>query len=959
MAWADVAAKINFWAPGGPSIINGVSVSTENSGAFYNGASAFSPEDRAKILENLEQLYDGSPTARALLEKGAAAGSLWLVNITGNPLGSYASPNSGTVGVDLNQITNFQWMGRDGQFQTERLGGNIIHELIHAIDGTLDLVDPVTGAALGRIRPYNDPNFDHLGLTVQKQNQIFQEMDWGYGYWQVGYDAALDVNPRLLRTDVSYSFGDSIAIAYFDSAANATPDDLDLSNRRDESNDLIIGFGGNDTIRGGAGRDYLYGSIGDDTISGGSGNNFIDGGDRVTPIPADGIDAVDYSIGDFGLAPDHGVTVEVDLSKSTIVDGAKTILVSDNGYGATDTLLSIEKFKLSPHADIVRVAKDSAQLLAPLKEIDAGGQDNGGRDILDLSQWGSGVEFTDGKIKGYQTDFKNFEKLIFTASNDKVDLHDRSDTRGIQVDLGVGDDTLVRAPQAAVIYTGAGHDNIWITNNAGIADLSADDRISIGGIFQFHGGLRYKWSESPWAISNSGLFKSGIDKDGELQVQVDGLGTLYVLNWQASGGMSAPVAQRPGQISLFEFDIGAYRLLDPNKPSNMTILGTWELYGATVKANFGVQVWKGLDPLVLDLDGNGFDLTQQSTISPLYDIDGDGYAERTAWVKPGDGILARDLDHNGRIDDVTEMFGGATAGFTALARLDGNHDGQVDAGDNGLADFNGDGGVDASDTVDSLMVWRDLDEDTVTDAGELFSLADLGIASISVQSAAQDHVLVNGNQIEATGTFTRTDGTTGTAGDVLLHIDNVQTRYTGGPIAITPQAAALPDHRGFGTLVSLREAMSLDAGFAATVANTLPQLSSLSLDELRAAALPILTGWAVASPLGDGDRDPNTSAPKLRSHNDVPVLVAPGAYGKQEVVDFAYETWVTKHDENGNPYVIHYWALASGASVKDASEEFFDRRASQTGRRSDKHKVRWRSDRASQWRVRVGMVAPG
>jgi hypothetical protein len=151
------------------------------------------------------------------------------------------------------------------------------------------------------------------------------------------------------------------------------------------------------------------------------------------------------------------------------------------------------------------------------------------------------------------------------------------------------------------------------------------------------------------------------------------------------------------------------------------------------------------NPLTLDLDGDGIELSPQSSLMPTFDIDGDHYAERTAWPKPDDGILVRDLNGNGRIDDVTEMFGGKASGFAALAALDGNHDGKVDAADNGLADFNGDGHVDENDTIAALKVWRDLNEDAVTDPGELFSLAQLGIASISIGSTALATLDSNGD----------------------------------------------------------------------------------------------------------------------------------------------------------------------------------------------------------------------
>jgi hypothetical protein len=110
-------------------------------------------------------------------------------------------------------------------------------------------------------------------------------------------------------------------------------------------------------------------------------------------------------------------------------------------------------------------------------------------------------------------------------------------------------------------------------------------------------------------------------------------------------------------------------------------------------------VWKGVDPLTLDLDGDGLELTGVNSLSASFDFNADGYAERSGWVRPDDGILVRDLNGNGRIDNITEMFGGTTSGFAQLALLDGNQDGKVDAADNGLADFNGDGTVDANDNV--------------------------------------------------------------------------------------------------------------------------------------------------------------------------------------------------------------------------------------------------------------------
>lgn len=62
-------------------------------------------------------------------------------------------------------------------------------------------------------------------------------------------------------------------------------------------------------------------------------------------------------------------------------------------------------------------------------------------------------------------------------------------------------------------------------------------------------------------------------------------------------------------------------------------------------------------PLVLDLDGNGFDIKLLSAYGPRFDQDGDGRYSRTAWVEATDGLLALDLNGNGMIDSGVELFG--------------------------------------------------------------------------------------------------------------------------------------------------------------------------------------------------------------------------------------------------------------------------------------------------------------
>jgi hypothetical protein len=155
----------------------------------------------------------------------------------------------------------------------------------------------------------------------------------------------------------------------------------------------------------------------------------------------------------------------------------------------------------------------------------------------------------------------------------------------------------------------------------------------------------------------------------------------------------------------------------------------WSL-DANVGLHFtSAQRWYRIDPLVLDLDGDGIETVGVNLSSPiLFDHNADGIRTGTGWIAADDGLLVLDRNGNGLIDNGTELFGDATPlpdgttaadGFAALAPLDANGDGSVDAADPQFAD---------------LRLWRDLDQDAATDAGELHPLASLGIARASAKA---------------------------------------------------------------------------------------------------------------------------------------------------------------------------------------------------------------------------------
>jgi len=161
------------------------------------------------------------------------------------------------------------------------------------------------------------------------------------------------------------------------------------------------------------------------------------------------------------------------------------------------------------------------------------------------------------------------------------------------------------------------------------------------------------------------------------------------------------------------------------------------------------------DPLILDLDGDGIELTSY-TDGARFDLLGNGQPVRTAFVTGGDAFLALDRDSDGRIAGGGELFGeqrGAANGFEELRKLDSNADGVID---------------DLDRNFDRLLLWRD-DGNGISEDGELITLAQAGIASISLGYQNVDQAALGGNRIAQIAAFHFTDGCLGRAADALLN----------------------------------------------------------------------------------------------------------------------------------------------------------------------------------------------
>lgn len=302
--------------------------------------------------------------------------------------------------------------------------------------------------------------------------------------------------------------------------------------------------------------------------------------------------------------------------------------------------------------------------------------------------------------------------------------------------------------------TGQGNDgasdSFGLMNNTFVHDAGTDDYMYWAGIIPLFGGVRQTWNEDGWAywspfsslssvipfgnvsllgafttlidVPMMATFRYGLTTSNQLLVQFGrGRGGQAVIE---NYSLDLDTGAATGHVTVFQLEVA-------NQVSIGAIRRTIKL---ALAAGFGAT-FSGTDPLVLDLDGDGIELTSQDN-GVYFDLDKDGFAEKTGWVKGDDAFLARDLNNNGKIDDISELFGNATTtGFAALKVLDTNNDNLITSTDTGFS---------------SLRLWRDLNKNGATDAGELTTLAQNSITTLSLSATNLTNTTIQGNIIRAT-----------------------------------------------------------------------------------------------------------------------------------------------------------------------------------------------------------------
>ncbi|MBF0421028.1 MAG: FG-GAP repeat protein, partial [Magnetococcales bacterium] len=173
-----------------------------------------------------------------------------------------------------------------------------------------------------------------------------------------------------------------------------------------------------------------------------------------------------------------------------------------------------------------------------------------------------------------------------------------------------------------------------------------------------------------------------------------------------------------------------------------------------------------LDPVVLDLNGDGIDLVNTSH-GVTFDMGLTGTPQQTGWVGTGDALLALDSNHNGTIDNATElfserMFDGLHSGMEALARFDSNMDNLINAHDS---------------IYKELLVWQDRNQDGLSAPDELTTLTQKGMVSLSLDTTPNGS-WHGDNQILSDGHYAMIDGTSGHLAEVALLYRPVEEDHT-------------------------------------------------------------------------------------------------------------------------------------------------------------------------------------
>ena len=209
-------------------------------------------------------------------------------------------------------------------------------------------------------------------------------------------------------------------------------------------------------------------------------------------------------------------------------------------------------------------------------------------------------------------------------------------------------------------------------------------------------------------------------------------------------------------------------LSSANNHTSVGIAGDWIYTSADSTSEMvALQVL----PVIIDLNRDGVLSYGQVSM----DVNGDKHLDTTKWAGSQDGVLVWDKYVDGLVHDNSQyafsQYG--AAGSTDLQGLaavfDTNHDGFFDAQDVQFSEF---------------KVWQDANQNGVSDAGEVRSLADVGINAIHLVSDGVVRAPVEGVTEAGRTIATTADGASVLVSDAAFSYQSVSYSLQGTALSL-------------------------------------------------------------------------------------------------------------------------------------------------------------------------------
>lgn len=786
--------------------------------------------------------------------------------------------NGGAIKVDsFNRTTSLPMTGTDGADIIYTGGGNDTvnagsgNDIVYGINLNGDTEAAATSTKTINLGSGNDTYYGSNAKDTVSTTGTNTENDTNHIYLGAGND--------------NFTGGDGIDIVDGGSGATGGLSDINSGSMTDSentTNEIHLG-GGNDRYTGGIGVDKVWSGSGDDVINTGAGSDKVyttDGSSEDTNTinlgagddtfdGGAGIDIVDGGSSEDNEANENTINLGAGNDRYTggkgkdIVHGGadddriwggdgENKLYGDEGddhlYGGKDK-------------DIIEggAGDDYIYGYDGLNELSGGsGNDHiyGGKD-KDIIHTGSGeneVWAYDGDDEVYTNDGSTSSdrneihlgsgknKFVGGIGRDFV-YNDNAAGESSDISLGGGRDYFRGGAGNDVVHGGAGSDVIYGGNGQNQLYGDAGNDAIEGGVNndRIYGGTG---ADTIRAGLGNNIINVGKDLDHDYVYIYNNAGavdhvyaakandTVYVwgTNKVYTQGKDLVVESYRGNKAIIH-DRGEDEA-DPENPEYPKIMdengnwwmpnedGVWEPYPYGDPLN-----WPGLDleelkdiveqdkfdPIVVDLNGNGIEMLPANG-NYFFDLNGDNIGEEIDWIAPTDGLLMHDSNNNGQVDGIDELFGNATVdGFEELSGFDTNGDGKVNSED---------------DNFSQIKVWQDINGNNISDAGELKTLEELGINEFVLAGRGQE-TEVHNSTIQKIGHIVKTDGTTADMADIFFQTNTNSNTWTGDPVDISAEVAAMPYINGMGMLPNLHIASMLDENLK----NILGEINGLSLQD--------------------------------------------------------------------------------------------------------------------------------